>query len=195
MVSSQPSRTSDIFVIQHGDSQKQVHRDITTDQAIEVVSKLDARVADELRVTNERIAAISREIITDPDRTVEYYLLEYSRSQVVAHLDQELENLTPEEQQKKIDEYHRYSTIGSALLYSDVNFGGRSKFFPTTWPNFKWWPYRFNDRASSAKAWGVNILYEHTWFRGRRLNLIGIPYVQFEDLSVFGFDNIGSSKA
>lgn len=182
-----------VLVIQRGDSEPQVHRDISADQAVDIVSRADARASADLRVANQRITAITREIITDPDQVVDYYILEYSRSRTAEVLNQDLESLTPGEQQKRVDEYHRFSTIGSAILYSDHNFGGNSKFFPTTWPNFKSSPYRFNDRASSAKAWGVNILFENTWYRGRRFYMVGVPFVQFEDLSVFGFNDTASS--
>lgn len=188
-----PISDGHVLVIQRGDSKPEAHRNISAEQAIDVVSRLDARLAADLRVANERITAITREIITDPDRTVDYYILEYSRSRTAEVLAQDLEDLTPEEQQKRVDEYHRYSTIGSAILYSDVNFGGKSKFFPTTWPKFSLSPYRFNDKASSAKAWGVNILFEHTWYRGRRFFMVGAPFVQFEDLSAFGFNDTASS--
>jgi hypothetical protein len=106
-----------------------------------------------------------------------------------------MQNLQDVEQGRRIDEYHRYTTIGSSLLYADAGFGGASKFFSVTWPNMKWWPYRFNDRASSAKAWGGNILFQHTWYHGRKLYLIGLPFVQFDDLSVFGFNDMASSFA
>lgn len=92
-----------------------------------------------------------------------------------------------------MDEYHRYGRLGSALLYRDRGFTGGSKFFTVTWPNFKWSPYRFNDRASSGKAWGGNILFEHTWYRGRRFFMIGLPYFELDDFNQVEFNDIASS--
>jgi hypothetical protein len=183
----------DVVAIQVGSADPQVYRDWSVDQCIEAVSKIDERVTASLRATEQRLAAIHREIITDPDVAVEYYMLQRAQSRTDDLLSCDLNDFSPEEQRKRVDQYHRYSALGSALLYRDKNFKGGSKFFSVTWPNFKWWPYKFNDKASSAKAWGANIIFEHTWYRGRRLSLIGVPYVEFPDLGVFDFNDIASS--
>jgi hypothetical protein len=182
-----------ILVMQRGQSEPEVHKNISADEATNVVSRADEKVAQDLLVANQRITAITRDIITDPDRTVEHYILEYSRTRTAEVLNQDLESLTPEKHKSRIDEYHRYSAMGTAVLYSDSQFKGSWKFFTATWPNFGWSPYRFNDKASSARVWGVNILFEHSWYRGRRLYLIGLPYAQFEDLSAFDFNDKASS--
>lgn len=100
------------------------------------------------------------------------------------------------EQISRIDEYHRYSTLGSALLFSGTHFDGSSRFVPSPWPNLKWWPYTFNDKTSSLACWGaLNIFFEHHWYSGRRLYVFG-PYAQIEDLggAGFTFDNLITSK-
>ena len=185
----------DVVAIQVGDTAPTVHKDLSIEQCVEAVSKVDKRLAASLKTTEQRLTAIGKEIATDPDMAVEYYLLQRAQGETDKLLSCDLEDFRPEDQRKRVDQYHRYSTLGSALLYRDTGFGGGSKFFTVTWPNFKWWPYKFNDRASSAKAWGGNILFEHTWYRGRRLYLIGIPYVEFRDLGVFDFNDIASSFA
>lgn len=184
-----------VVAIQVGDAEPQIHSDMSVDQCIEVVAKVDERIAASLRATEQRLSAIREEIITDPDMAVEYHMLQRAQSRTDELLGRDLEAFSPEEQSKRVDQYHRYSTIGSALLYRDTGFSGGSKFFSVTWPNFKWWPYKFNDAASSAKAWGGNIIFEHTWYGGRRLYLIGIPYVEFRELGVFGFNDLASSFA
>lgn len=183
----------DVVAIQVGSAEPQVYRDWSVDQCIEAVGKIDERIAASLRVTEQRLAGIHKEIITDPDMAAEYFMLQRAQSQTDHLLSCDLDDFSPEEQRKRVDQYHRYGALGSALLYRDKNFKGGSKFFSVTWPNFKWWPYKFNDKASSAKAWGANIIFEHTWYRGRRLSLIGVPYVEFPDLGVFDFNDIASS--
>jgi len=159
-----------------------------------MAGKLNGRLAEDLRSTEARLKVISQEVMVDPDKTVDYFLVQQAQSRTDEILDLDLDDLAPEQQRRAIDEYHRHSTIGSVLLYSDLDFKGKKKFFAGTWPNFKWWPYKFNDRASSVKAWGLNILFEHTWYRGRRLYLIGHPYMEFVDLRLFDFNDIASSK-
>ena len=185
----------DVIAIQVGSAEPEIHKDWSVDQCIEAVRKIDERVAASLRATEQRLAAIHKEVLTDPDMVVEYYSLQRAQSETDMLLSSELENLSPEAQRKRVDHYHRYSTLGSALLYRDGGFGCGSKFFTTTWPNFSWWPYSFDNRASSAKAWAGNIIFDHPWYKGRRLYLIGVPYVEFPDLGVFGFNDIASSFA
>lgn len=43
------------------------------------------------------------------------------------------------------------------------------------------------------KGWGVNILCEHSWYRGRRLYVIGLPWAEYPDLREFGFNDLTSS--
>jgi hypothetical protein len=157
------------------------------------VNEVDKALAESLKTTERRLAAIRKEIVADPNMTVEYFLLQRAQSRTDELLSGDLADFSPDEQRKRVDQYHKYSITGSALLYRDINFRGGSKFFSVTWPNFKWWPYKFNDAASSAKAWGGNIVFQDTWYGGRRLYLIGLPYVEFADLNVFDFNDRASS--
>lgn len=181
--------------IQVGKEKAEVHRDIEENEAFKIIAKTVPGMEERLRISNERLSVVQKEITANPDMAVEYYMLAAARSKADDLLNCDLNGRSEEEQIKRIDQYHRYTDLGSALLYRDINFSGGSKFFTVTWPNFKWWPYKFNDAASSAKAWGGNILFQHTWYGGRKLYLIGLPYVEFPDLRVFGFNDTASSFA
>lgn len=193
------SERDDVVVIggRAGGSDIQIFPGVkSVDQAIEIANRESALAADELRIAEEKIGVIQREIVTDPSRTVDAYLLERARCQVTEMLDLELSELTGKEQIRLVDEYHRYSTLGSALLFSGTEFEGSSKFVPVPWANLKWWPFKFNDKTSSLACWGaLNIFFEHHWYSGRRLYAFG-PYVQIEDLgrAGFNFNNIITSK-
>lgn len=182
-----------VVAIQVGDARPEVNRDMAVADCVEVISRADERLGERLRMAEQRLTAIREEIVTDPDMAVEYYLLQRAQSRTDEALSGDLEDFAPEDHRKRVDQYRKYSVIGSALLYRDAGFSGGSKFFTVTWPNFKWWPYKFNDKASSAKAWGGNILFQNTWYGGRRLYLVGLPYVEFDDLSVFDFNDRASS--
>jgi hypothetical protein len=52
----------------------------------------------------------------------------------------------------------------------------------------------WNDRISSISVWGACVLAEHSWWRGSKCWLIGIPGVLW-NLGDSGFDNITSSMA
>ncbi|WP_283134685.1 hypothetical protein [Rhizohabitans arisaemae] len=184
-----------VVVVQVGDSKPEIHRDLGLNDCRNLIGRFDEKLTASLKRTEDRIDAIRREVVTDPDLAVEYYLLQRAQSRADDLLSCDLDDFSAEEHEKRVDLYHKLSTVGSVLLYEDANFKGKQKFFTATWPNFKWWPYKFNDKASSAKAWGGNILFEHTWYGGRRLYLVGLPYVAFPDLSVFGFNDLASSYA
>ncbi len=186
-------QSGDILIIQVGTADAQIHRNVTEEQCLNILKERNPALANALGPTHARLSAIRREVLTNPDKVIDYYLLQAAQAQADERLNLDLADLSEAEQSKRIEEYHQFTSIGSALLYRDANFGGPSKFFTVTWPNMKWWPYRFNDRASSAKAWGGNILFQHSWYGGRRLYLIGLPYVQFGDLSAFNFNDIASS--
>jgi hypothetical protein len=186
-------QTNDILVIQVGTAEAKVYKDIGDEECLRIIANSSPAMAESLRATNKRLAAVRNEVLENPDKVVDYYQLQAAQAQVDDQVNAEMQNLEDDEQGRRIDEYHRYTTIGSSLLYADAGFHGGSKFFSVTWPNMKWWPYRFNDRASSAKAWGGNILFQHTWYHGRRLYLIGLPFVQFDNLSVFDFNDMASS--
>jgi hypothetical protein len=187
--------SNNTLVIQIGTAEAKVYKDIGDEECLEIVANSSPAMAESLRATNTRLAAVRNEVLENPDKVVDYYQLQAAQAHVDDQVNAEMQNLQVDEQGKRIDDYHRYTTIGSSLLYADAGFGGASKFFSVTWPNMKWWPYRFNDRASSVKAWGGNILFQHTWYHGRRLYLIGLPFVQFDDLSAFDFNDTASSFA
>lgn len=181
--------------IQVGRKKAEVYRGIEENQAFKIIAKTAPEMNERLRISAERLSLVQKEITADPDMAVEYYMLAAAQSKADELLNCDLSGRSAKEQIERINQYHRYTSIGSALLYRDINFKGGSKFFTVTWPNFKWWPYKFNDAASSAKAWGGNILFQHSWYGGRRLYLIGIPYVEFPNLNVFDFNDMASSFA
>ena len=192
-MSSEGEANSAAVVIQVGDSEPEVHDGVSTEEVVDIVARADEGIAQRLKAAEDRVNAIRAEVVGNPDMTVEYFLMQRAQSRVGELLSHDLEHLDAEEHRARVDQYHRYAEVGSALLYRDRDFHGGSKFFTVTWPNFKWWPYKFNDAASSAKAWGGNILFQHTWYGGRRLYLIGLPYVEFPDLGRFEFNDIASS--
>ncbi|GAA1134416.1 hypothetical protein [Arthrobacter flavus] len=192
-MSFQDEANSAVVVMQVGDSAPVVHEGVSTGEVVEIVARADEGIAQRLRAAEDRVSAIRSEVVGDADLTVEYFLMQRAQSRGGELLSHDLEHLDPKEHQGRVDQYHRYAEVGSALLYRDRNFSGGSKFFTVTWPNFKWWPYKFNDTASSAKAWGGNILFQHTWYGGRRLYLVGLPYVEFPDLERFDFNDRASS--
>jgi hypothetical protein len=177
------------------DGDFEVHRDLSDADVRSLVARRDEKQAEGIAALERRLAAVADEIVSDPDLTVEYYEIQAGQARRDDWFSGDLEELSAEEQTKRVDQYHRYTNVGSVLLYADVGFTGSSKFMTVTWPNFKWWPYRFNDRASSAKAWGVNVLFEHTWYRGRRLWLVGLPYFEARDFRELNFNDIASSFA
>lgn len=174
---------------------REVLNGVSIRKSHEFVREIAPQYADRIVENDKRIDRIHKDVLKDPDKLSEYFMYCASRSQKDDLLNRDLEILGTKDQNSRINEYHRYTEIGSALLYKHRDFGGKSKFFSITWPNFKWPPYCFNDDASSAKAWGANVLFEHTWYRGKRLYLIGIPYFEARDFRRFGFDNKASSFA
>lgn len=186
-------QNGDTLVIRVGTADAEIYRNVSDEQCLRILSEKSLGLADALRSANARLSAIRSEVLATPDNVVDYYLLQAAQARTDAALNLDIEDLRESDQSRRIEEFHRYSSIGSTLLYDGKNFSGGSKFLTATWPNMKWWPYKFNDRASSAKAWGGNILFQHSWYRGRKLYLIGIPYVQFDDLAIFDFDNTASS--
>lgn len=192
-VTTQSDRDGHVVAIQVGDGKLEIHRDMSVDDAVELTARADDSVGARLKKSEDRLRIIAEEVATDPDRTVEYYLMHYAQSRSDDLLTLDLEDLDPEAHRSRVDEYHRYGHLGSALLYRDKGFSGGSKFFSATWPNFKWSPYRFNDRASSGKAWGGNIVFQHTWYRGRRFYMIGLPYFELDDFDRVEFNDTASS--
>jgi hypothetical protein len=181
--------------IQVGRKEAQAYRNVEQGAALEIIARAAPGMAERLRTVDERLSLVRKEITADPDMAVEYYMVVAAQARADNLLNCDLNGRSPKDQIARINQYHRYAGVGSALLYKDINFRGGTAFFTLTWPNFKWWPYKFNDVASSAKAWGANILFEHSWYGGRPLYLIGVPYVEFPDFRKFGFNDIASSFA
>lgn len=185
----------DSLVLQVNDGQPEVYENIESDEVRSRVAKLDSDFGRRLDIASQRLDAIEREVVSDPDRVVEYYLFQARRAEVDQLLSRDMQEDPEDRHRGRIEEYERFTSLGTVILYQHINYSGAWRPYSATWPNFGWWPYSFNDRASSAKAWGGNILFEHSWYRGRRLYLIGLPYVQFPDFTRFGFNDIASSYA
>ncbi len=144
----------------------------------------------------ERRARVNKEILSDPDKIALFTFLCQARAKTDALLNTDLEGLSSDQQFERVSEYHKYTDLGSAILYEHRDFGGAAKFVTVPWPNFSWKPYKFNDKASSVKGWGLNIFFRGSWWRTEGQNplwVIGAPYIEFPDLERFGFNEIISS--
>lgn len=183
-----------ILVIQVGDRPVQVERGLTTKQCREIVSKADVQAAQRMAAVEARVAAVTAAAV-DPNRAVEYYQLQLAKARADEEISLKLEELPSEEHHNLLTELQQHHEIGSTIFYANTKFGGSSRFLGTPWPNLKWWPYKFNDKASSVKNVGVHVAYEHHWWKGRKLWLVGLPFVQFEDLGVFGMNDTITSYA
>jgi hypothetical protein len=182
--------------IQIGSGKPQIIKGISMIDVEKLVAKESADLAARLKTCHSRIDAIHKDVTTNADLAVEYFQLKQREATRDDLLGTDLANYAGEAVISRIEQYHRYAEVGSALLYKDVDFRGTMKFFTITWPNFKWAPYCFNDAASSAKAWGANILFQDTWYGGRRLYLIGAPYFEAKNLgTMFDFNDRASSFA
>lgn len=188
-----PNQSLIDFAIQVEGRKLEVRNNIEEAEALSIVSEEAPQLCEKLARLDTQIKAIQKDIVSDPDNTVEYYMLASAQARADELLNCDLRARTEKEQAERIGQYHRYTSVGSALLYEHASFRGSTKFFSITWPNFKWWPYKFNDRVSSAKVWGINVLFEHTWYRGKRLWLIGYPYAEFSNFKHFGFNDVASS--
>ena len=195
VTSSMSEQAGHVLGLQVGDSEPVIHTALSHDDVIELISQADERLGAEAKAAQELLNRIHEEVIPDPDRVVEYYLLHYARSKVDDLLRLDLESFAPEEHRKRVEEYHRYGLPGTVLLYRDLGFGGDgARVFTVPWPKFSLSPYRFNDMASSGKAFGFNMLFEHTWYRGRVFYMIGAPYFELDDFRRVEFNDIASSK-
>jgi hypothetical protein len=188
-----PEVPEDIVLIQVGSQKVEKFSVRGDEQVIALIAKRLPQFTERLRGALERVAIIRREVISNPDKTVEYFEIQRAQAKTDILLNRNLEALTHEERVQQIQIYHRYTSVGSCLLYDAPNFQGYSKYIGATWPNLAWWPYNFNDRASSALVWGTQILYEHTWYGGKRLFMIGYPLIWLYELGAHGLDNRGSS--
>ncbi|MEU1737588.1 hypothetical protein [Streptosporangium sp. NPDC020145] len=163
----------------------------TVEEIVEYVSQTDPASAAKIQSVEARLASLAQ-AASDPDKAVEFYQFQSIRAKADELLARELEKRSPDEHQQLIGEWHQTYSIGTAILYHGYNFTGRAVPFTLTWPNFNWWPYDCNDAASSVKGWGVNVLFEHAGYRGRRFYTVGV-YAEYPDLRLAGFDNLTSS--
>ncbi|WP_320779312.1 hypothetical protein [Streptomyces sp. CRN 30] len=189
-----PTENDNIVVMQVGDRPVQVERGLSAERAREFVSKADAQAAERMTAVEARVSAVTK-AVADPNRAVEYYQVQLAKARTDEEISLELEELPSEEHFQRVSELQQLHEVGSTIFYANTKFGGSHKFLTTPWPNLKWWPYKFNDKASSVKNWGVHVAYEHHWWKGRKLWLVGIPFVQFEDLGVFGMNDTITSYA
>ncbi|WLW57035.1 hypothetical protein [Streptomyces sp. YU58] len=183
-----------IVVMQVGDRPVRVERGLTAERCREMVSKADVQAAQRMEAVEARLAAVTA-AVADPNRAVEYYQLQLAKARSDEEISLQLEELPSEEHFNLVTELRQNHEIGSTIFYANTKFGGSHKFLGTPWPNLKWWPYKFNDKASSVKNWGVHVACEHHWWKGRKLWLVGVPFVQFEDLGVFGMNDTITSYA
>ena len=184
-------KNENIVVIGRADGKPEIIKDVSTREVEGVCKKHMAESADTIRRLHARIDAITKEVMPDPDLVAEYCQFSQRAAKRDSILSDDLANRTVEEMEKRVEQYHKYLDVGSVLLFEHANYRGSTRFLSLTYPNLGWWPYCFNDKASSAVAWGLNVLCEHSWYRGRRLYLVG--FVRFPDLSVFDFNDKASS--
>jgi hypothetical protein len=189
-----PMTTGHVLAIQV-DGKLEVATDISTADVAKFVERFDSDVSRRLERAEAKHEAVRSEVAGDPNLAVEYFQLRQKEAERDELLTSDLSSLDSDAVLKRVEQYHRYTDVGSALLYQHADYRGSARFCTITWPNFKWPPYCFNDAASSAKAWGVNILFEHSWYRGRKLYLIGLPFVQFPSFEPWHFNDTASSFA
>jgi hypothetical protein len=69
-----------VVAIQVGDKEPEILSDLSTPEIAELIGRHYERRADTIMRTADQLSVVSDEVIGDPDLTVEYYLLAYSRS-------------------------------------------------------------------------------------------------------------------
>ena len=108
-------------------------------------------------------------------------------------------NIQPNEINKITDLLTNYDPLQDRLvlglhLWKHCNYGGSYRLIPpgTPVPDFRW--IFFGDTASSALHSGsAHILFEHSWFRGRRIYFYGVLRAEcFSDYPWY-FNDIASS--
>lgn len=81
--------------------------------------------------------------------------------------------------------------LDPAIIYEHINFGGSWRPLAATIPDFRW--IGFNDKASSMRVSGAGILFQDTWYRGRKFYFGGVPTMDFPDFRQFAFNDLASS--
>ena len=83
-------------------------------------------------------------------------------------------------------------SMGQAGFWEHINFGGAFLPYPgAPIPHLHW--IGWGDKISSARVSGTIILFEHSFFRGRKLVLAGMPFQEFPDFRNFDFSDKASS--
>ena len=82
----------------------------------------------------------------------------------------------------------------SLMVLFDANeLGGAWRPVDGVVPHLEW--IGFDDRTSSLWLAGAGVLGQHPWFGGQRIYMLGAPWIRFDRLRDFGFDNCASSAA
>jgi hypothetical protein len=183
-------KDGNIIAIGRGDKHEIV-KDVPPKEIEGLCAKHAPEYGYQVRSLHARIDAVRKEVLPDPDLVGEYTQFAMKSAKQDRLLSDDLAGRSPEEIEKRVEQYHKYLGLGSLLLFEHTGYRGSTRFFTVTMPNFKW--VCFNDKGSSAVAWGVNVLFQHSWYGGRRLYLIG--FARFPDLKVFDFNDMASSYA
>ncbi|MET7657115.1 hypothetical protein [Streptomyces sp. NPDC005486] len=183
--------TQHVLALQRSRESKPEFHEGTHEELVGLIGEVDEQAASRVRTAGRRVD-IARSL-AEPSEIVEYYKIQAAKASADEILMRELSNKSPEEQQATIDRWHSITDFGTCVIYHGYSFAGRGVPFSITWPNFDWWPYDCNDAGSSVKAWGVNVLYEHAYYKGRTFYAAGFPYIEIPDLREAGFDNLTSS--
>ena len=143
----------DVLVLQTSKKDKKIYMDVSTDDILKILNEKSPCIASRFKETNKQIKYINSHILRNPDKLIEYYEILRSQAKTDKHINTILadKNKTAIEQ---IDEYHKYTSLGSVILFDRKQLRGQAKFFSSTWPNLTWWPKKFNDRATSIFGWG-----------------------------------------
>ena len=181
------------LAIQYGNGKQAFHENISLDKIEKLIKKHSPDHLEKFLSINKRIDAIHKELVNDPDLISEYTLLKYKQAHTDLAVNEDLDNYSNKEKIARIDDYHKYTELGSMLLFEHNNYKGKAKYVTVTFPNLKWWPYKFNDKASSVYVWGLGVLFEHSWYRGRRIYFLGLPFGKFPALSAWNFNDKASS--
>lgn len=185
----------DILVFQPNKGELEIHTGLTQRKLTSFLKERVPSSIENFQRMEARVKAIHQSI-SNPDFVTEYFMFKSAQAEADKLLNLDLANREEVAiKEKRIDEYHRYTSIGSVLLYKHTNYQGSSRFLTITFPDLKVPPLCFNDKASSSKSWGLNVLFEHTWYRGRKVFLISgkDKALNIPDYRRFGFNDKVSS--
>jgi len=168
--------------------------EISDSDIVTILAKEDEPAARKYEASVARARAVNEEITRDPSLAVEYYQLQRASAARDELIAKDLANYDGIDAiLGRWEQYHRYTDLGTIVVFDRQGGAGKFRHLSIAWPNLKWEPYCFNDRASSALARGVNVLCQHDWFGGRRIVLSGYPAYSYDDLREYNFDNEATS--